>query len=244
MSSTTRHATSLRACGSIRRNATLAPDKQEWALADLSTLTAILAALVAWASLALQFGLLVSHPDMAEAGIVAVFWRFLGYFTILTNTAVAVVATAMAVRPHTALASPRARLATAVAIALVGLVYSLALRAVWNPTGWQAVADHALHDVTPPVFLLAWALSSHGELAWQDALHAILPPFAYCLYAFVRGAADGWYAYWFLNPEALGPAGLAVSIAVLLSAFLLVALSLIALDRWLARRDSTPSVSR
>ena len=89
-----------------------------------------------------------------------------------------------------ALASGSENMGTAVAIALVGLVYSLALRAVWNPTGWQAVADHALHDATPPLFLLAWALSSHGELAWRDALHAILPPFAYCLYAFVRGAAD------------------------------------------------------
>lgn len=234
----------MRACGNVRRNATLAPDNEGWALADVSALTAILAALTAWASLALQFGLLANHPSMAEASYAAVLWRFLGYFTILTNTAVALVATAMALRPHTALASPRARLATAVAIALVGLVYSLALRAVWNPTGWQAVADHALHDVTPPLFLLAWALSSHGELAWRDALHAILPPFAYCLYAFVRGAADGWYAYWFLNPEALGPAGLAVSIAVLLSAFLLVALSLIGLDRWLARRDAAPGVSR
>src|SRR5512140_2089681 len=109
-----------------------------WAPTIMSNLAALLAALVAWASLALQFGLLIDHPNMAGASIAVVVWRFLGYFTILTNVGVAIVATAMALRPDTTLAGPRARLATAVAIALVGLVYSLALRAIWNPTGWQA----------------------------------------------------------------------------------------------------------
>ena len=201
---------------------------------------AILTALVAWAALVLQLGLIVERMTAEGATAAQAVWRFLGFFTILTNAAVAVVASAMAVRPDGGLAGPRVRLATAAAILFVGIVYSVALRAIWQPTGWQAVADHALHDATPPLFLLTWLFAGHGALRWSDAFRAVFGPLAYCLYALARGALDGWYAYWFLNPAALGTARLAANMALLLAAFLIIALGLIALDRWLARRIVPP----
>ena len=202
----------------------------------LRTALATLAALVAWAALALQLGLIVEKMTAEGATTVQAVWRFLGFFTILTNAAVAVVASAMALRPDGGLAGPRTRLATAAAILFVGIVYSVALRAIWRPTGWQAVADHALHDATPPLFLLAWLFAGHGALRWSDALRATIAPLAYCLYALARGAVDGWYAYWFLNPATLGAARLAANTLLLLAAFLPLALGLVALDRRLARR--------
>jgi hypothetical protein len=198
----------------------------------LVTAAALVTALTAWSMLGLQLGLTLQL--MTAQGIGAALWRFLGYFTILTNLGVALVASAMAARP--ALAGPRVRLATASSILFVALVYSVALRGIWNPTGWQAVADHGLHDVTPLLFLVAWLLAGHGALKWRDALWALVPPLAYCLYAFARGAADGWYAYWFLDPHKLGPLQLAGSIAGLAAAILVIALALTGLDRWLGRR--------
>jgi hypothetical protein len=198
----------------------------------LKTAAALLAALAAWSMLGLQLALTLQN--MAAAGLAAGLWRYLGFFTILTNLGVAVVASAMVVKPS--LAGPRVRLATAASILFVAVVYSLALRNVWHPTGWQAVADHGLHDATPLLFLVAWLLADHGALKWRDALWAMAPPLAYCLYAFARGAADGWYAYWFLDPHALSPLKLAGCIAVLSAAVLIIAFALTAVDRRLGRR--------
>src|SRR5262249_54181662 len=137
-------------------------------------------------------------------------WRFFGFFTILANLAVAVVATAMVIAPNGRLASARSRLATATAIALVAIVYSLLLRAHWQPTGWYAIADHGLHDVVPPLFLLVWLVSDHGGLEWRDVVWAAVLPTAYFFYAIARGAVDGWYPYWFLDPTALSPMQMAM----------------------------------
>jgi hypothetical protein len=194
------------------------------------------AALTAWLGLALQLVLIVNRI-VADGGTVGLaVWRFVGFFTILTNLGVAIVATAMALRPDSELAGPRVRLATAASIAAVGIVYSVALRATWHPTGWQKVADHVLHDATPPLFLLAWILSAHGRLGWRDALWGVLPGVAYCVYALARGAVDGWYAYWFLDPKAAAPFELARNIVLLSLGFFALAILLVAIDRWLGRR--------
>lgn len=201
---------------------------------------ALVAALVGLAALALQLGIIVVKEAQAGLGplpaLAAGLWRFVGYFTILGNIFAAVVALAMALAPGRALAGPRVRLAAAVAIVLIGIVYSLLLRHVWNPTGWQAVADHALHDVMPPLFLLAWAMMPHGRLGFRDALWAMVPPLAYLAYAMARGAHDGWYAYWFLDPAKLGPERMALNAVALAAGFYAAGLLLVALDRALSRR--------
>jgi hypothetical protein len=105
---------------------------------------AALAALVGWAALALQQVLIANN-----LGFTVGLWRFFGFFTILANIGTATVATAIALGGRTSLASARARLMAATSIALVGITYSVALRALWQPTGLQKVADVALHDATP-----------------------------------------------------------------------------------------------
>lgn len=99
----------------------------------------------------------------------------------------------------------------------------------------QAVADHALHDATPLLFVAAWLTGAHGALRWRDIGAALVFPFAYFMYAIARGLADGWYAYWFLNPTELGWGGMAASVFVLLCVFALVAAAGVALDRRLGR---------
>ncbi|MBE1205832.1 Pr6Pr family membrane protein [Aminobacter carboxidus] len=199
---------------------------------------AFITAVAAWAALGLQLVLLIGQMTGNGASVVEAVWRFFGFFTIIMNLMVAVVASAMSLKPSSAVAGPRPRLVTAAAIVFGGLVYSVALRAIWQPTGWQAVADHALHDATPVLFFVTWLAWEHGGLKWRDALWAAIPPLAYCAYAFARGAADGWYAYWFLNPEALNIKQLSASIVLLTAAFLVIAVTLVAVDRFLARGRS------
>src|SRR5918994_2993118 len=194
---------------------------------DLSARTiAAVAALVGWAGLSLQLVLIVGNLGPALG-----LWRFVGFFTILTNIGAAVVATAVALGSRGALAGARARLMAMTSIALVGIVYSLALRALWSPTGLQKLADIALHDAAPLLFVAVWALSPHPGLPWREVGWALLPPGAYLAYALARGAIDGWYAYWFLNPAEQSSAELSASVAVVVAGFAAMAAALVALDR-------------
>ena len=187
------------------------------------------AAVSGWAGLVLQLWLLVQNMGVLE-GV----WRFVGFFTILTNILAAVVATAVALGHQTGPGGVRARLMAATSILMVGLVYSIALRALWSPTGLQKVADVLLHDATPLVWLALWLFAPHPRLWWREIGWALLLPISYVIYAMARGMTDGWYAYWFLNPAAQSPVELLVSILVLLCAFVLLAAALVWVDRRLA----------
>ena len=195
----------------------------------------LITSLVAFAALTLQLILITQKMTSEGATTGQALWRYLGFFTILTNIGVLLVSAAITVNPQ--VIGPRLRLSTVSAIAFVGLVYSIALRGTWVPTGWQAVADHALHDATPLLFLITWLASGHGALRWRDALFASVAPLVYCLYALARGSLDGWYAYWFLDPRSLNLGRMALSIAALLVAFEIVALFFIAADRRLGRSN-------
>jgi len=194
----------------------------------LTRLLAFLAALAGWVGLAVQLWILLRGMGLGEG-----LWRFLGFFTILTNLGAAIVASAVAAGSTQGLADARARLLAATSILVVGIVYSLALRAVWDPQGLQKLADFALHDAAPMTWAFLFIAAPHARLPWRSVGWAILPPALYALYALARGAADGWYAYWFLNPATQSPAELALSIAVMLAGVAAVAAALVGLDRWL-----------
>ncbi|MCY7338788.1 MAG: Pr6Pr family membrane protein [Sphingomonas bacterium] len=192
-------------------------------------LAAVVAA-VGWAALALQ---LVLISDKLGFGLGA--WRFIGYLTILTNIGAATVASAVALGSTRRIGGARARLMAATSIALVGLTYTIALRSLWNPEGLQKLADFGLHDVMPLLFVTMWALAPHGSLDRKDFVWALAPPALYAAYALARGAIDGWYAYWFLDPGTQNASGLLLSIAVVIAAAGVIAAILIAIDRWKGR---------
>ena len=192
----------------------------------ISRTLATIGALLGWAALVTQLSILIGNiQDQGGTWFLAV-WRFFGYFTILANILVAIVFTGAALLPdrRSGFADTRVRLPIATAIAMVGLVYSMALRHIWSPRGWQKVADIVLHDVTPVLFLVFCVLvSGSSSLRFRDAVYALVLPFAYVVYAFLRGAMDGWYAYYFLDPTKLSLGQLTLNAAGLLLAFWVVA---------------------
>ena len=126
----------------------------------------------------------------------------------------------------------------ATSIALVGITYSVALRALWHPTGLQRVADVALHDATPLLFRTGvGGRAAPGPQMARDRL-VLPPPAAYLAYALARGAIDGWYAYWFLNPAEQDAGQMLVSVALLLCAVAVIAAVLVAADRWLGSQEN------
>lgn len=198
-----------------------------------------LVAIIGWVGLALQLWLIVEAMGMAGGA-----WRFLAFFTLLANIGAALVAAAVASGATVALARPKAKFVAATSIALVGLVYSLWLRTTWDPQGLQRLADIALHDAVPVLFVGMWLAGLHEQLKWRDLLWALVPPLLYCAYALARGAADGFYAYWFLNPVTQTPGAMAASIAVLLAAVAVIAGVLLLIDHWIDDvKDEPPSTN-
>jgi hypothetical protein len=193
-------------------------------------------AFAGWGGLMLQLLLMVQTMGAGTA-----LWRYFGFFTILTNIGAAAVATAVALGGTSGLASARARLMAANSIIMVGIVYSVALRSLWSPTGLQKVADMLLHDVAPLLWVALWLVGQHVQRRWSEVRWALLPPLLYCIYALVRGAADGWYAYWFLDPARQSPDELAASVLALILAFSVLAVILVAVDQALASLDKKPA---
>lgn len=203
---------------------------------DAVRLAAAATAIVASAGLLLQFVLFAQ-----AVGVGLATWRFFGFFTILSNIGIAAIAFAVAVRDDGWLTSPRSRLIGLVAIVTVGFVYSILLRSTWNPQGLQKLADAALHDATPLLFLFLWVLMPHGRLGRRDFGWPLVPPAAYLAYALARGRIDGWYPYYFLNPSLQTPVELGLSILAVLAMFAIVAGCALVADRRLATRPAPHS---
>ena len=199
---------------------------------DRERVIATVAAIVGWAGLALQLVLIVDSLGLALG-----LWRLVGFFTILTNIGAAVVASAIALNAGR-LRGDRARLMVATSIITVGIVYSIALRALWNPTGLSKVVDFTLHDGTPLLWLLLWLTGPAVNRSWREIGWALLPPGLYAAYALARGAVDGWYAYWFLDPNTRSIGELTGAVGIMICGIAAVAAVLIELDRWRARRRS------
>lgn len=197
-------------------------------------------AIVGWLSLILQFGLAMTNPVTPEPGVAERFVRFFSYFTVLTNILVAITSTAIAFLPGTKLGGffSRASVQAAVAsyITIVGIVYSLFLRGVWDPQGWQAAADHLLHDVIPLGFVIYWfVFAPKAGVAWIDPIKWLIYPAAYIAYSLIRGAIVSWYPYWFVDVRQLGYSAALTNAAFVFVAFAVFGFIYLALAKLLSR---------
>ncbi|MBW4652841.1 MAG: Pr6Pr family membrane protein [Kaiparowitsia implicata GSE-PSE-MK54-09C] len=204
--------------------------------ARIRTFTTI-AAGVGWFAVVLQFYLSLRLSVANGRGIGWGMFVYFGYFTVLTNILVALALAAPLVAPNAAIARffRRSGVITAIAasITMVGIVYSLVLRQIWNPEGLQLVADRLLHDVMPIVFLIYWwiVVPKRG-VRWADVPRWLVYPIGYLFYALVRGAASGVYPYPFLDVDSLGYGPTLINSFIMLAGFVAIALLLIGLN-WL-----------
>jgi hypothetical protein len=195
---------------------------------------AALGALLGWFALALQLYLMLVQAPAAMLGVVITYFSF---FTILTNFLVALVFTAAAIHPRARWGQfplrPSVQAGTAVYIAIVGIVYQLLLRHLWNPQGAQWVADVLLHSIIPLGYVLYWWLfAPRDELNWKNAVGWLVYPGAYLVYTLARGAVSGLYPYPFVDVNTLGYGGVLARAAGLMMVFLGMGLLIVAISRW------------
>lgn len=152
-----------------------------------------LIAVLTWVGLVLQFWIsFYQSLTVGRSPLQSVLFYF-GFFTILTNLLIALSLTLGLLVPRSRLRAfftkPSVETGAAIYIAVVGIVYSLVLRELWNPVGVQKIADLLLHDAVPLLYIAFWATSVPKEsLRYQDACWWLAYPLAYLLSGLSREA--------------------------------------------------------
>jgi len=197
-------------------------------------------ALLGWSALVLQFplSLATSHANGLTTGEAIL--TYFSFFTILTNLVAAASLTLPLLWPNLPVgrffSRPDVIAGVTVAIAMVGLGYSLLLRQLWAPEGLQKIADVVLHDLVPVLYVAYWLIFVPKiGLRWKSVLLWQIYPLAYLALVLLRGALSGRYPYPFIDAAALGYDRVLFNAAMLLCAFLAVGLILVAISRWMER---------
>ncbi|MBA1376589.1 Pr6Pr family membrane protein [Pseudomonas brassicacearum] len=199
-------------------------------------------ALLGWVGLSVQLYLILLGRWELGASLLGGLVNFFSFFTVLTNTLAAVVLTweltprESAVRRWFLL--PAVRSGIAVSIALVGLAYNVLLRHLWQPEGWQFVADELLHDVMPVLFIIYWGLwVPKGTLRLGHIGLWMIYPLVYFAYILLRGDLLAAYPYPFIDVARLGYPQVFINAGGVLAGFVGIALGVVGLDRWLGIKE-------
>ncbi|KPG94525.1 hypothetical protein AEQ67_23040 [Pseudomonas sp. RIT-PI-q] len=194
------------------------------------------AAMLGWAGLSIQLYLIFYSRWTLAASLMGGLMSFFSYFTVLSNTLVATVLTCELTSRESAarrwFLQPWVSSGIAVSIAVVGLAYSVLLRHLWHPEGWQWLADELMHDVMPLLFLIYWwCCVPKGTLRLKHIALWVIYPVVYFAYSLLRGHLLATYPYPFIDVEKLGYPQVFINAGGLLVGFVLIALLVIALDR-------------
>lgn len=154
-------------------------------------------------------------PDRPALSTPMRLWNVLSYFTVRSNLLVLVTAGLLWRDPRRA--GPVftvVRLAALTMITVTGLVYAVVLAPLWEPTGWQKVADQTLHYTVPALAVVAYLVAGpRPRFSGRTLVLSLAVPVAYIAYTLVRspfvtverdGVTRHWYPYHFIDVDDLG----------------------------------------
>lgn len=184
----------------------------------------------------LQFYLVLFSAHRNELSYLAETIRFLSYMTIWTNILVAFCFGSIAVFLGTRLGlffnRPSLHAATFVYIVVVGVSYHFLLSHIWEPAGWQYIADVLLHYAVPVLFFVYWLfLAEKALIPYDRAVRWLFYPAVYFVYALARGVIVNEYPYPFIDVNELGYQAVFVNSLFLLVAYLILSLITITISR-------------
>lgn len=201
-------------------------------------------AMLGWFALIIQFRLMLNSRLAPEGELII---RYFSYFTILTNLMVAICCTTLFLLPATALGTffsrPTVLTAIAVYILIVGIIYNLVLRFLWNPEGLQRLVDELLHSAIPILFGIYWVVFvEKDQLQWNSVWRWLLYPVVYIIYIFFRGASSGFYPYPFIDVSQLGMEKALINSGIIALAFLLISLIFIGIAKRVKKGKDVPGI--
>ncbi|MEO6452991.1 MAG: Pr6Pr family membrane protein [Ginsengibacter sp.] len=177
-------------------------------------------AIIVWFAVFTQYYLMIENRvvSISETTI-----RFFSFFTILTNSIVAIYFTIVIFKIKNGFAAiidkPGTLTAITVYITIVGLVYQVVLRHLWHPAGLQMIIDELLHTLIPIMVIIYWYLYENKlSVTYAQIPKWLVYPLTYLTYILIRGKISNFYPYPFVNVENLG------LLKVLITSVLLIAL--------------------
>ncbi|SEN78992.1 hypothetical protein SAMN05192574_104154 [Mucilaginibacter gossypiicola] len=198
---------------------------------------------IIWFSLILQIAIAIPNYLKTGRSLAGTLVQLFSYFTILSNLLAVICLTAVLFNTNMRIRKYflQSRIFTAIAlyITIVGLVYNLVLRHLWNPEGLSRLADELLHSVNPVLFVFYWLVYvPKANLKWTQALKWLWFPFIYSVYIFIRGIISHLYPYPFLDIDALGLSRVAINSLLMLIAFLFFGFLFVWINRVMEKRGA------
>ncbi|HLH05458.1 MAG TPA: Pr6Pr family membrane protein [Bryobacteraceae bacterium] len=195
---------------------------------------AAILALIGWAAIVVQCYWAIEIGVGNGLSLAMAITNVLSYFTILTNILVAACLTASVFQIATISAGAKTALASYILI--VGFVYELALRRLWNPEGLHLVVDVVLHYLVPLGYFTYWLLFvNKSGLRYRMVTRWTIYPFLYLFYTLFRGQVYGFFPYPFLNFRETGWPRLFLNVCALILLFTAAGSLLVSFGRYLQR---------
>lgn len=198
---------------------------------------ALFFALIAWFAVITQLVLMIENrvADIPETLI-----RFFSFFTILTNTLVALYFTYLVLPPYKEskwLTKPGTLTAITIYITMVGSVYQIALRHIWQPQGMQLIVDELLHTIIPVLVIIFWFIYEDVKaINYSQILTWAIYPLVYLLFILIRGACSNFYPYPFVNVTEIGLKAALLNSGVLMMVFIGISALFIFVGKLISKR--------
>lgn len=198
---------------------------------------ALLFAIITWFAVVAQFVLMIENR---AAPISETIIRFFSFFTILTNMLVATYFTCLLfwkLEEPKFFTKPGFLTAITIYITIVGLVYQIALRHIWQPKGLQLIVDELLHSIIPILTLIFWCLyETIQTVRYSQIFKWTLYPLAYLALILVRGEISAFYPYPFINVAHLGMAKTITNATILLVILMVISVLFLSAGKKLLKR--------
>jgi hypothetical protein len=191
-------------------------------------------------ALILQLYLIIKNTPASGKSYLSETVRFFSYMTIWTNILVTLTflipVIAKKSRLGKFLSSSFMETGTMLYITIVGLAYHFLLANVWDPKGWQKVADVSLHYVVPIIYIIYWFLFvNKGTQQYSNAYKWLAYPLIYIIYALTYGAISKFYTYPFIDVQQHGYEIVLRNSLFLALGYYLMGLLLIFIDKQMGR---------
>ena len=188
----------------------------------MKKLFSIIIAILGWFAIIIQYDLML---DNRVASITETTIRFFSFFTILTNILVAIYMTFQSTETTRSkikfLDKDGVLSAITVYITIVGLVYQIALRHIWNPQGMARVVDELLHSLIPILVIIYWYLYENKKsISYKNIPQWLIYPLCYLFYILIRGLYTNFYPYPFMNVTSLGIQQVSINACALIVLFI------------------------
>jgi len=183
-----------------------------------------LLAIIGWITLVVRIYLKITTSGLP---LIESLVQLFSYFTVLTNLLVTIYCTVHLLSSNqqnrtNLFFRPETLTALTVFILMVGTVYHLVLKSLWNPEGLLMITDEIYHTFVPLGTLALWIVSTNNKLGNLKNLYSwILYPILYLLFILIIGSFSNFYPYPFLNVAELG-----IGKVMINSLYLLIVMSL------------------